>query len=405
MTTGVIVAISVLVIIAYLFDISSSKTKIPSVILLLALGWLVARVAEFLDLAFANLTNFLPILGTVGLILIVLEGSLDLEYNRSKLGTISKTFLLALIPLIVFSAIFAGVLVYVGQVSWHSALVNAIPLAVISSAIAIPSVANLSSYFKEFVIYESSFSDILGVVFFNFFALHTVIDGHSIGNFFLQLLAIIIISFIATGILSFLLSKIHGHVKFVPITMLVLLIYGISKIYHLPALVFILVFGLFLGNLDQFKRFKWIKALRPSEMDIEVKKFKELIMEATFLVRTLFFLLFGFLIKTEELIDLEALIWTAFIIAIIYILRAICLLFANLPIKPLLFVAPRGLITILLFLSIPVAHQLEFINNSVVIQVIVLSGLILMGGLMSYRQDHTPIESNAEDEGPAPIII
>jgi len=50
----------------------------------------------------------------------------------------------------------------------------------------------------------------------------------------------------------------------------------------------------------------------------------------------------------------------------------------------LLFVAPRGLITILLFLSIIPAQQLELVNKSLIVQVIILTALIMMFGLMAF---------------------
>jgi hypothetical protein len=47
--------------------------------------------------------------------------------------------------------------------------------------------------------------------------------------------------FCGYDMLSFLLNKIQHHIKFVPIVLLIILIYEISKIFHLPALIFILV--------------------------------------------------------------------------------------------------------------------------------------------------------------------
>ena len=49
---------------------------------------------------------------------------------------------------------------------------------------------------------------------------------------------------------------------------------------------------------------------------------------------------------------------------------------------PLLFVAPRGLITILLFLSITPEHNILLVNKSLIIQVILLTAVIMMLGLM-----------------------
>jgi potassium/hydrogen antiporter len=47
---------------------------------------------------------------------------------------------------------------------------------------------------------------------------------------------------------------------------------------------------------------------------------------------------------------------------------------------PLLFYAPRGLITILLFLSIPADQHIDFINEGVVTQVIFISILLISPG-------------------------
>ena len=82
MEQSIILTICVLMLIAYVFDFTASTTKIPAVILLLILGYLVKEITFYLRIDIPNLEPVLPILGTVGLILIVLEGSLELEFNR-----------------------------------------------------------------------------------------------------------------------------------------------------------------------------------------------------------------------------------------------------------------------------------------------------------------------------------
>lgn len=385
MTVTIIITFCILLLIAYVFDLTSSKTKIPSVILLLVLGWAVRQLTLLLNIHLPDFSPILPVLGTIGLILIVLEGSLELELNKSKFGLIKKSFLGASIPMITLAFLLAFAFRYFGHFGLKDSLTNAIPFCIISSAIAIPSVRNLSSQNKEFVIYESSLSDILGVLIFNFLALNSTIDGHSIGHFALQLLIITIVSFIATIGLSFLLNKIDHHIKFVPIILLVLLIYAVSKIYHLPGLIFILIFGLAIGNLDELKRFKWIEKFNPNELNKEVGKFKELTIEGAFLVRALFFLLFGYLIETTEVLNTDTFLWALGIVISIFILRAVQLKLSKLPLQPLLFVAPRGLITILLFLSIDPTQTISFVNKSLIIQVIILTALVMMIGLMTNK--------------------
>lgn len=386
MTTTILITLCGLLLVAYVFDLTSSLTKIPSVLLLLLLGWLVRQGSQLMEIEIPDLARLLPFLGTIGLILIVLEGSLELEFDRSKKTVLTKSFFVALIPMLALAFLLAFLFQYFENAPFKESLTNAIPFSVISSYVAISSVKNLTPADSEFIIYEASLSDILGVLFFNFIALNSVINIHSAGLFTLQLLIIAVISFIATLGLSYLLSKIEHPIKFVPIILLVILIYAISEIYHLPALVFILLFGLFLGNLDELKQFKWIQVLRPKELNKEVRKFKELIVEVTFLIRALFFLLFGYLMKKSEILNPETIVWAIGIVAAIFLFRVILLKLSKLPLSPLLFIAPRGLITILLFLAIAPSQTISFVNTSLVIQVIILTALVMMVGLMASKK-------------------
>lgn len=386
MTSTIIIAICLLLLVAYIFDISSSKTKIPSVIFLLTMGWFGQQIIAHFQFELPDLRPFLPLLGTVGLILIVLEGSLELELKNSTISMIRKSVVVALLPILLFAAIFAYIIHYVGNVSYFIGLANALPLAIISSSIAIPSAQNLQSPDKQFITYESSLSDIFGVILFNFVTLNDNFGASALWTFLFDILIMLVISFIATIMLAFLLGKINHHVKFLPIILMIVLIYEIAKIYHLPALIFILLFGIFLSNLDELIRFKIIQKLEPSILNKEVHKFKDLTSEIAFLVRALFFILFGYLINTQELLNMETIVWSVSICAGIFALRYIILKTFSVHIRPLLFIAPRGLITILLFLNIPLHQSTILINNSLIIQVVILTSFIMMIGLMTDKK-------------------
>ena len=386
MTTTIIIIICLIFLTAYFFDLTSSRTRIPSVILLLLFGWVIKQLFAFLKIEIPSLTTVLPILGTIGLILIVLEGSLELELNKKKLPIIGKSLIVSLLPMLILSFVIAFLFQYVGQFSFKDSLINAIPFCIISSAIAIPSVKNLLKSNSEFVIYESSLSDIFGIIIFNFIVLNETINTHSFINFTVQILIIVLVSFIATIGLSFLLSKSKHHIKFVPIILFVILIYAASKVYHLPGLVFVLLFGLFIGNIDELKQFKWLKIFDTENLNTEVQKFKNIVIEATFLIRTMFFILFGYLIETAEILNTETLVWSIGIVAGIFIVRFIFLKFTKLPITPLLYIAPRGLITILLFMAIAPSQSISFVNKSLIIQVIIITSLVMMIGIMQTKE-------------------
>ena len=409
MTTGIIIAVCCLLLFAYIFDLTASRTRIPSVILLLILGWGVRQLTQVIKVPIPDLTGLLPFLGTLGLILIVLEGTLELELNKSKRTLIVKSVTAALLPIFALTFLLAFVFQYfLPGLPFKDALTNAVPFCVISSSIAIPSAKHLSRENREFITYESSLSDIFGVIFFNFIALNELSQSSTILQSSLQLLTMVAVSFAATLLLAFLLSKIDHHIKFIPIILLILLIYSIAKMYHLPALIFIMIFGLFLGNLDELKRFRWIRILKPYSLDKEVIKFKELNAEATFLVRALFFLLFGFLIETQDIINTDTLVWAAGIVVLILILRAIQFKISGIEIFPMLFIAPRGLINILLFLSIVPAQNIPLVNKSLLLQVILLTALVLMLGLIftgkknaGKTEEKEEEEINDYDESPA----
>lgn len=386
MSTSIIITLCSLLLLAYLFDVSAPKTKIPTVILLLLLGWGVKNTSIILNIDIPNLEPILPILGTIGLILIVLEGALELELEPSKFEMIKKSTLLALIQMLVISFGLALSFQYFGGSTFKSGLINAIPLAIVSSAIAIPSAKNLLRNEKEFITYESSLSDIFGVIFFNFILANDHLNASSFGMFLLQLLLMIIVSMASTIILSYLLKRINHSIKFIPIILLVILIYSISKVYHMPSLIFILIFGLFIGNIDELKKISWINRMKPENLNQEVHKFKEITTEITFMIRALFFLLFGYLINISELLNMDTALWAFLLTGSIFMLRYLVIYLFQLKQNPILFIAPRGLITILLFLSIPSSQQFYMANKSLILQVIILSAFVMMFGLINYKK-------------------
>lgn len=390
METLVIISLCALLLFAYIFDITASKTKIPSVIFLLLLGFCVKQLTQAFAIDIPNLSHLLPALGSIGLILIVLEGAMELELNRSKFPVVAKTSLMALLPMLFVAFGLAWALYVNSGSTFKDALANTIPFAIISSAIAIPSVASQSSGNREFIIYESSLSDIFGVLLFNFVVLNDTIGLPSAGYFVLDLLVTLVITGIATLGLAFLLSKIKHHVKFVPIIISVILIYEIAKVFHLPGLIFILIFGLFLGNLDELRRFLLVRKLHPEILNDEMHRFKELTGEIAFLVRGTFFLLFGFLIDSQSLLDTRSMGWAVLITVSVFVARYLFLRLFRMPIVPLIWIAPRGLITILLFLSIPIEQVHEVVNQALVIQVILLTALVMMFGLIATKSEGVP---------------
>jgi len=384
----ILIGLSLAVVLSYLFDLAARATKVPSVLLLLLAGIGINQAVAYWNVPLHLPSVLLQILGIVGLILIVLEGSLDLRLTRDKIPVIRRSFLAAVLMLLVQAGAIAGLLhLYVAGASWQSCLANAVPLAVISSAVAIPSVAGLSGEKQEFIIYESTFSDILGIMLFNFALQEDFAQGVSIITFGRDVVAILVVAVVSTVALAFLLGRLRGHIKFFLLFAFLVLMYSLAKQFHLSSLVLVLVFGLAVNNADLFLRGPRLQRwLHPDQLASELTQLKSLTAESAFLVRTFFFLVFGFSITLANLISGNLLLQGLLIVAVLTFIRFLYLKYvARTDLIPELFIAPKGLITVLLFYSIPDHLHLGEISENILFMVILLTGLLMMLGLQLTR--------------------
>ncbi len=391
MTDYIILILCIIVIISYGFDISAKYSKIPGVIFLILLGIGIQFIVKTLNLNIPNFQPILPVMGTLGLIMIVMDASLDLELEKRKKSLVIKSITSALVLFAVFSAALTYILMEVFSIPVRDAILNSIPMGVISSSVAIPSAVNLKTNDKEFVVYESSFSDIFGILLFDFILISQGPIGQRIFNIALNSVLTLIISLITAVILGILLHKISYHVNYVIIMTSVVLVYILAKISHLPALLLVVTFGLALSN-SRFLEFKLVKRFVDfPKFRSDVEAFKKILAELTFLVRSFFFILFGYYTKIEGIFDWHTVITAATITAGIFLFRMIFLKqVLRINLVPLLFFSPRGLITILLFLTIPAASRIPLITEEVVTLVILFTIIILILGNFIYKKEKIP---------------
>jgi len=285
----------------------------------------------------------------------------------------------------------AAVLHYLLNVELLQAVVYAIPLSVMSSAIICPSVTELEEEKKEFMIFESTFSDILGIMLFYFvlsFAESGEISGAA-AQFGISLFSTIIVSVVASILLIIFFQNIKAHVKLFLLISILLMLYAIGKLLHLSPLLIILIFGLILKNHRTVFKGPLSGWVNRFKLDQVGKEFNIITIETAFLVRTFFFVIFGITISLSSLWNLEVLYISALIVLSIYVVRVIFLLiFAGKNILPQLFIAPRGLITILLFFAIPDSMKLESFNSGILLFVILATSLIMTFALI--RNKLTP---------------
>ena len=403
-----------LIIFSYLFDAFARKTKFPAVILLMFTGIVVRAITSaygYDDLGF--LDNLIPVLGTIGLILIVLEGALELEISKEKSVLILKGFFAALIILVLNIAALQWVFVQLFQMDTQLATLSAIPLAIISSAVAIPSATSLLNHDREFVVYESTFSDILGIMIFNyalrqFEAQQDLIGATPLVSLFLQILGVVVISLAITYVLYRLIRQIHHHVKFFLILALLILVYAFGKLFHLPALVTIFIFGIFLSNVKSLLPNFLKTYLDLDQTENELHEFHILTAESTFIVRTFFFLFFGFSIQLTDFNSLQPLLYGVLIIIIMMLLRYLYFTVTTFKVKQssLVYMSPRGLISILLFIQLKEVSFIDLTNSPIderVLLIVILSSMLIM--LIGTLKKSESIELDNDTEEEVPLTV
>lgn len=387
-----VIVLCSIVILSYIYGIIAKRTNIPSVVLLIVTGVFITQGLEYFEQPGENADWFpiLELLGIVGLVMIVLEAALDLKLTKEKWPIIWKSFAVAFIGLAVISITFTYLIEFFFVVGFKKAFIYAIPLSVISSAIVIPSVVNCKEDTKEFLIYESTFSDILGIMLFYFEieALQAP-PGESIGfSITLNILLTLLVAVVLSYGLTIVFQKINSNTKLFLLISVLMLLYSVGKLMHISSLLIILFFGLLINNHKLF----FIKGLEKHIDDKKVRQtltyFKVITLETSFVVRTFFFITFGMSIALSSLVNLEILLISLILMGVMFILRYLIFLMISREFMiPTLFVAPRGLITILLFFSIPAEYQIPHFDNGVLLYIILISSGVMTLALMTREKE------------------
>ena len=395
-----LIGLCVVIIISFFTGILSKKTNIPSVLVLILLGVGLNQLLVYFKVE-PYFYNSLEILGIVGLIMIVLEAALDLELKSENWPIIWKSFTIASLSLVFTSVSFSFILLFFrSDMLFLEAMIYALPLSIMSSAIVIPSVANLTKYKKEFMIYEGTFSDIIGIMAFYMIIENLHVDGMRQltiaigGNLFLT----IFISATLSYVLLYVIQNIRGEAKFFLFLSVLILLYSVGKMFHLSSLVIILMFGLLLRNHKTLLFWKLEKWLRDERMETLFDQFKMITVETSFVVRTFFFVVFGMTLPLASLVS-----WKVWLIGLLFLIMTYAIRFALFFIIerrdtfPQTLITPRGLISILLFFAIPEELKVKGFENGVLFVIILATSTIMAWALIAYKNPKS-IDDNIEGD-------
>ncbi len=392
----IIIVLCSLIVVSYFFSLISEKSRIPTVLLLLFLGIGIRELAIWQGVYVTVPQSFVEFIGVIGLIIILLEAGLDLEFSRDKLKLIGNAAGSSLFVLVLSMAATGLIVHFWLQQPWLVSLVYAVPLSIISSTIVASSVRSLNEKKREFLTYESSLSDILGILVFNFLIAGSAISAGTVVVRFGSIGLAILVSIALSVALLGLLTKITIDIKIFLLFASLLLVYALGHTFSFPSLLVILIFGLIINNWSKIQ-VRFTREIFPYTAVKDVTYSLRLVTaESAFLVRTLFFTLFGYTINLHLLGSLKVIAVGTAIVVVLYVVRFMYLqIFSRGHVLPELFYTPRGLVTIVLFYQIPQAMQFKAFDDGILFYVILVTSIVMMLGAMFM----TPPEATRQAEG------
>jgi len=167
-------------------------------------------------------------------------------------------------------------------------------------------------------------------------------------------------------------------------------------------LVIILVFGLILNNNGLFFKGWVAKWVNEDALQNTLNNFKVVTLETAFVVRTFFFIIFGISITLGNLLSFRVFAISMLILGGMFLIRFVLIrLFErkNIGLKSL--IAPRGLITVLLFYAIPTQFEIEGFDSGILLYVMLITALLMSYSLIQHsrRDVFEELVEEAEHDG------
>jgi NhaP-type Na+/H+ or K+/H+ antiporter len=357
-----LIALSILFFTGHFLGWFFEKTKIPDLLILVFIGYLLGPVFGFFseeDFGKAG-----SLLSSMALVVILYQGGLHLSFQELKEGFL-KSFILSLLTFL--SIAFLGFLVAftLGGQSFGLSLLLGFGIGSTSSAVVIPMVKplSLSNKAKTILSLESAFTDVLTIVIFL-----VVLNGLEAGSFSTQSLLIglgpktlLSIVFGFFGALLWATFKKHFSQIFkMPFAgeAWAILVYGVIEAFSYNGAIGVLVLGFFLANLQLLPN--WVK----SQTSTTPVSYRDMAFLNTlsFMLKTVFFIYLGVLVKFSDPVLVAI---AVLLTALIFITRYFCirLLFnknswSQLDVMVTTAMGPRGLACAVLA-TLPVQKGIE----------------------------------------------
>jgi potassium/hydrogen antiporter len=423
MTVPVLFAlIGAVILVGFLANLLFRLTKIPSVLLLVAIGVVLGPVTGWIR--HDALLTIAPYFGAVALLVILFEGGLELDIAH-VFRHAPRTAVLAVVVFGLSSAVVAAL----AHVLLGLPLINALMLGAIlgatSPAICMPVVSGLSvrEDVKTVVKLESAMGEVLLIV-----SVVLLIQAHATGatgpagwvwGFARSWLVALTVSTVA-GVLW---SRLVGWLGREPLSymltlgMVCLLYFAVEELGGSPAIA-VLLFGILLANMQSIAgrfgpRFRDLFGIDIREEQFVLGQFVvNITAELSFLVRTFFFVYLGLLLDFSAL-SWSMAAWTLGMFGLLLASRRLGVaLFARgsqfraAELQTIMALQPRGLATaVVAFIPMQAGIAGTSTFPLYAFAIIVLSNLYMTGGVLlaERRLRLSPLAAVPEPAPPGPL--
>ncbi len=312
-------AIAMVILIGFTGSLMFEKTKVPDVLILILLGFLIGPIARQFGYVFIPV-NYLdvvaPYFAAMALMIILFDGGLNLNFDKvlSSIGISSFHSIFTFL----FSAIFSAMIAYfipenLGNPFYHDitlCLLLGTILGGVSSAVVLPIIkkANISEDTETTLALESVLTDVMCVVTviaiieirrgggdILTWAATKVALGNLASAFSIAIVAGALFGIIWLKVLKVFQGKPYSFMITIAALMLV---YSMVEYVGGSGAMSALIFGLVLSNKDEFARM--FKIQTEFVFDESVKLFQS---ELSFFIRTFFFVYLGLVFTLSAFLD------------------------------------------------------------------------------------------------------
>ncbi len=292
--------IGVVLIMGFLATILFERTRISTVLILMAFGFLIGPVFHVIDATEESLiAQISAFIATLALIILLFDGGMMLDI-KSVLRAVPKSALFTFLVFLITLALVTLLCTIIGWDPLKGALLGAI-VGGTSSAIVIAMAAKsgISNEAKAFLTIESTITDALciisAVIVVKIIVSTIEVGAGDIGHMFLSAFLIaLFMGAVAAVIWMFTIQKFRIEKYYYMLTLAVaLIVYSVTEGIQASGGFAVFTFGLVLGNSKSILRAMSISPEFAMNSTTTLRRFQE---EVTFFVRTFFFVYAGLLL-------------------------------------------------------------------------------------------------------------